>query len=238
MRTACSCSGRTMDVMIEANESLQLQTIRRGRAHRRGNGRHRHRRFRTRRRSHSARRGRSPKYASQLQRFAVPAEQYAAWRSRVTSGPNVEFRRSPTSSSVDSTVSIPRTWRNARNTQRRRGGYRRRQQGGAAPVGAGGYRRVSYELKGDPAKPILEWLPQEKTWGPNFLKVDIGLYTSAASDDSFLFYVQHKRTWVNDLGAQWRNELQLGTDKLLSTSFYQPLTSGPTVLRRTQIVLQ
>jgi NTE family protein len=83
---------------------------------------------------------------------------------------------------------------------------------------------VSYELKGDPANPVLEWLPKEKSWGPNYLKVDFGLYTSAASDDAFIFYFQHARTWINDLGAQWRNELQLGTDKLLTTSFYQPLS--------------
>ena len=85
---------------------------------------------------------------------------------------------------------------------------------------------VSYELKGDPANPTLVWLPQEKTWGPNFLKADIGIYTSAASDDNFIFYLQHARTWVNDLGAQWRNEMQLGTDKMLSTSFYQPFDTA------------
>ena len=82
---------------------------------------------------------------------------------------------------------------------------------------------VSYELKGDPANTVLEWLPEEKIWGTELPQVDFGLYTSAASDDSFLFYFQHARTWVNDLGALWRNELQLGTDKMLSTSFYQPL---------------
>ena len=85
---------------------------------------------------------------------------------------------------------------------------------------------VSYELKGDPANPTLVWLPQEKIWGPNFLKVDIGIYTSAASDDNFIFYLQHARTWINDLGAQWRNEVQLGTDKMLTTSFYQPFDTA------------
>lgn len=46
---------------------------------------------------------------------------------------------------------------------------------------------------------------------------------SSANDDGFLLYIQHARTGVNHLGAQWRNELQLGKLPLLSTSFYQPL---------------
>jgi NTE family protein len=224
MRSPMQLLGRTMDVMIEANEGLQLQSItaqdvridvemgdigtadfeRVGEAIPLG--------------ELAAR-----KYAPQLQRFEVPAEQYAAWRNRVTSAPNVEFQVADVQFSGLSRV-------NPQYLEQRT-----QIHGGdvvdIAAVSEEAQRLsaledidgVSYELKGDPAKPTLEWMPQEKNWGPNFLKADIGLYTSAASDDSFMFYLQHKRTWVNSLGAQWRNELQLGTDKLINTSFYQPL---------------
>ncbi len=82
---------------------------------------------------------------------------------------------------------------------------------------------VGYRLDGDPEKPTLTWLPREKNWGPNYLKADLGLYTSAAGDLTFTLYGRHTRTWVNPLGAEWRNELQFGGDSLIATSFYQPL---------------
>ena len=40
---------------------------------------------------------------------------------------------------------------------------------------------------------------------------------------TFALYGRHVRTWVNSLGAQWFNELQLGGETLLTTGFNQPL---------------
>ena len=36
-------------------------------------------------------------------------------------------------------------------------------------------------------------------------------------------YGRHVRTWVNSLGAEWRNELLFGGETLLSTSFFQAI---------------
>jgi NTE family protein len=83
---------------------------------------------------------------------------------------------------------------------------------------------VSYELTGDPAHATLEWPPYEKSWAPDFIKTDLGMYASTSGDDrGFALYLQHNRTWIDRLGAQWRNESQFGTTQILSTSFYQPL---------------
>ena len=38
-----------------------------------------------------------------------------------------------------------------------------------------------------------------------------------------MVYAKHTRTWLNSLGAEWRNEIQLGYSSNLSTSLYQPL---------------
>ena len=47
---------------------------------------------------------------------------------------------------------------------------------------------------------------------------------AASGDDrGLVLYLQHERTWINSLGGQWRNELQVGSEQLLDTSFYQPL---------------
>ena len=72
------------------------------------------------------------------------------------------------------------------------------------------FESVSYTLTGDPANPTLEWWPQEKNYGPNYLKFDLGLYASEGGDLGFVIYGKHTRTWLNSLGAEWRNEVQLG----------------------------
>ncbi|MCU0975980.1 MAG: patatin-like phospholipase family protein [Steroidobacteraceae bacterium] len=85
---------------------------------------------------------------------------------------------------------------------------------------------VAYRLTGDPAAPTLEWLPQEKRWGPDYLKFDFGMYASEGGDLAFVLYGKHTRSWVNELGAEWRNEVQLGYENMLVTSFYQPLDTA------------
>ena len=66
-------------------------------------------------------------------------------------------------------------------------------------------------------------MPQEKRWGPDYLKFDLGVYGSAGGDLGFVIYGKHTRTWLNALGAEWRNEVQLGYENALETSLYQPL---------------
>ena len=85
------------------------------------------------------------------------------------------------------------------------------------------FESVEYRLTGDPESPTLEWWPQEKRWGPNYLKFDLGLYGSEDGDLGFVVYAKHTRTGLNSLGAEWRNQVQLGYFNNLSTSFYQPL---------------
>jgi NTE family protein len=81
---------------------------------------------------------------------------------------------------------------------------------------------VSYRLEGDPANPTLVWLPVEASVGPNVVRPALGLYGSHSSDFKFVLGAQFVRYWMNDRGAQWRNNVQLGYDSLLSTSWYQP----------------
>jgi NTE family protein len=85
------------------------------------------------------------------------------------------------------------------------------------------FESVEYRLEGDPAAPVLVWLPQEDHWGPDFLRADVGLYASRGEIPSFVLYGRHTRTWINPLGGEWRNQAQLGLENALVTSFYQPL---------------
>jgi NTE family protein len=217
--------GRTMELMIEANEHLQLQslsakdvridvpmgdigtgdfertpeTVALGVA--------------------AARRA-----APELARYAVSPEQYLAWRHKVTSDQDID-------STVD-TIEFAKLKRVNPQYLNQLSGIKPGDRVTTEDLSQGAQRMavvedidsVSYELKGDLDHATLEWLPYEKSWAPDYIKVDLGMYASTSGDDrGFALYLAHNRTWINSLGAQWRNEIQFGTNQILSTSFYQPL---------------
>ncbi len=224
LRSATQLLSRTMDVMIEANETLQLQTIRPGDVRidvEMGD-------------ITTADFERVPDTiplgeaaarakAAELAVFAVPEAQYTAWRRRVTQSQNIEARLAD--------VRFEGLKRVNPEFLASREGLKQGDLADATKISTEAQRMavlqefdsVGYRLDGDPANPVLTWLPREKSWGPNYLKADLGLYTTADGDLTFTLYGRHTRTWVNRMGAEWRNELQFGGDSALATSLYQPL---------------
>jgi len=224
LRTATQLLGRSTDVMIVANENLQLESL-------------------TDRDVRidvimgditTADFERVPEtvplgekaarlVADKLARLAVPAAQYQAWRTRVTEGQEIEARLADVkyvglervnpeylaSRAQVKTGDVVDTAKISAEAQR--------------TSALQEFESVSYTLTGDPANPTLEWLPKEKAYGPSYLKFDLGLYGTADGDLGFVVYGKHTRTWLNSLGAEWRNEVQLGYYNNVSTSFYQPL---------------
>jgi len=161
--------------------------------------------------------------ADRLAKLAVPAEQYQAWRTAVTSGQGIEAKLVA--------VKFEGLERVNPAYLETRAEVRAGDTVDTAKISAEAQRMsalqefesVSYTLTGDPANPTLEWWPKEKAHGPNYLKFDLGLYGTEDGDLGFVVYGKHTRTWMNSLGAEWRNEVQLGYFNNLSTSFYQPL---------------
>jgi NTE family protein len=224
LQTATQLLGRSTDVMIVANENLQLESLT-GRDVRidviMGD-------------ITTADFERVPetvplgetaarKVAAQLAPLAVPEAQYHAWRTSVTAGQNIETRLADVKYLGMERVNPDYL---AQRAQVKPG-----DSVDTAEISAEARRMsalhefesVEYRLTGDPASPTLEWWPQEKRWGPSYLKFDLGLYGSEDGDLGFVVYAKHTRTWLNALGAEWRNEVQLGYFNILSTSFYQPL---------------
>lgn len=225
LRTAGKMLGRTLDLMIQANERAQLESLtaqdvridvemgdigsaafeRTPEAITLGEA--------------AARRA-----APQLARYAVPGEQYQAWRLKVTSEQGIE-------STIGAVQFAPLEKINPRYLEQLSGikpgdkvDTEQISRAAQRMSAVEGIESVGYELKGDPNNATLEWLPVERSWGHDFIKVDLGMYAAASDDDrGFILYLQHERSWMNSLGGQWRNEIQFGTNQLLSTSFYQPL---------------
>jgi NTE family protein len=87
---------------------------------------------------------------------------------------------------------------------------------------------VDYKLTGNPDNPVLVWEPSETQIGPDFLRPSVGLYGAGGGDLQFQVALQHVRRWLNSYGAEWRNRLQFGSDSLLESSFFQPLNVAQT----------
>jgi NTE family protein len=163
------------------------------------------------------------KVASQLARYSVPPAEYAAWRQSVTVGQGIEARvadvrfegvravnpeylRSLTTIEPGDVVDSGRISADANRM-----------------AALDDLDSVSYRLDGDPANPWLVWLPQETSVGNDRLRPSMGVFAGGQGDLRFLLGVQYVRHWLNPRGGQWRNNLQVGYESLLTTSWYQPL---------------
>ena len=163
------------------------------------------------------------KVADRLATLALPAPEYTAWRSGVTTTEvieakvvdvrvegleyvNPEYLRTLTDVEAGDTVAVGDISDDARHM-----------------AALDELDTVAYRLEGDPAASTLVWLPKEVSLGQNVLRPALGLFADGAGDFKFLMGAQHVRHWVNPLGAQWRNQIQIGDESFLTTSFYQPL---------------
>ena len=82
---------------------------------------------------------------------------------------------------------------------------------------------VAYRLEGEPANPALVWRPAEASIGTDVLRPSLGMYAGQGGDLKFLLGAQFVRSWLNDLGGQWRTNVQLGYESIFTTGWYQPL---------------
>jgi NTE family protein len=95
--------------------------------------------------------------------------------------------------------------------------------------GRGDFERLDYHLKDDQKeegrnRKIVEVEGVEKSWGPNYVRVGLGYYSDFGDEQRFSAYLMHRMTWLNSLGAEWRNDLAVGYDSYFHTEFYQPFT--------------
>ena len=91
--------------------------------------------------------------------------------------------------------------------------------------GTGDFEHVNYRVFDEGDKHILMVEAVEKSWGPNYLRFGMGLSSDFQGDSYFNLLARYRRTWVNSLGAEWRNVLQLGGESAFYSEFFQPLTN-------------
>ncbi|MEP7328920.1 MAG: patatin-like phospholipase family protein [Betaproteobacteria bacterium] len=92
--------------------------------------------------------------------------------------------------------------------------------------GRGDFEQIDYALVSQGAREGVVVNVTEKSWGPNFLRFGLLLSTDLQGDSTFNVMAGHKRVWLNSLGAQWSNEVILGSTRRYATELYQPLSLG------------
>ena len=89
--------------------------------------------------------------------------------------------------------------------------------------GTGDFEHVNYRFLEEPNKRVLAVEAVEKAWGPDYLRFGLGLSNDFSGDAYYNLLASYRQTWLNSLGAEWRNDLQLGRTSSFETEFYQPL---------------
>jgi NTE family protein len=85
------------------------------------------------------------------------------------------------------------------------------------------FERVAYTLSGDGQQPTLNLHLTEKSWGPNILRFDLGFHIGTDANTAFMIGGDYLRTWVNDLGGEVHGAWRFGRTSGLGLSLYQPL---------------
>ncbi len=88
------------------------------------------------------------------------------------------------------------------------------------------YEQVSYRFVEEGGRMGVEFNARSKSYGPNVLKFAVSLENDFEGSTAFNVGTRLTRTSINARGAEWQTDLQLGTDPLLVSEFYQPLSAG------------
>ena len=97
----------------------------------------------------------------------------------------------------------------------------------ATLLGEGDYERIDFGFEdGANGARTLVIIPNEKPWGPGYVRVGLRLATDFKEEVGFDVLASYRRHWLNALGAQWRADASLGQSTYLRNELYQPLALG------------
>ena len=176
--------------------------------------------------------------ASKLAAYSVSAQDYMAWRNSVTTREQLDMRIA--SVRFEGLKHVNGEYLRS-VTQVRAGEVvdTKRISEDALRMGAlEDLDSVEYRFLGDPKHPDLVWVPKEKASGRDFIRPSIGLYADGGGDVTLVMGVQYVRRWLNSLGGQWRNNLEVGYESGITTSLYQPLNVAQTYFVEPELLLQ
>jgi NTE family protein len=162
-------------------------------------------------------------HAAALQRYSLPADDYAQWRSAQLARPQPPGR-----------VDAVRFEGIARTNPEVLAGLLQTRPGSEANeaqlaadlrriYGRGDFEAVDYHIEQGPAGRTLVLPLREKSTGPDYLRFGVGLASDFRDEATFDALFSYRRTWLNRAGGEWVAEAQVGRSTYLFSEFYQPL---------------
>jgi NTE family protein len=162
--------------------------------------------------------------AAELGRFAIPESEYLAWRASITAAAAQPVHLAEVRIEGLRRVSPAYVEAQLQNLQPGADVDSRQIKADTDRLYAlGDFERIEHQLSGPPEARVMKISPVEKSWGPDFLRFDLGLSAEESGEVLALLRADHTRAWVGELGGRWNNSLQIGRLMRLSTDFYQPL---------------
>ena len=92
--------------------------------------------------------------------------------------------------------------------------------------GTSDFEHVNYRILEEQGKRVLAVDAVEKAWGPNYLRLGLGLSSDFSGEMYFNLLATHRMTWLNKLGAELRTDAQVGYNNSLRMEFYQPFNAA------------
>jgi NTE family protein len=88
------------------------------------------------------------------------------------------------------------------------------------------FQQVRYRFVDEDDKRVLVLEPVEKSWGPNYVHFGLNLATNLEGESEFTLLLDHRMTWLNRWGLEWRNSVALGETTGLISELYQPVDAA------------
>lgn len=95
--------------------------------------------------------------------------------------------------------------------------------------GSDDFQQIRYRFEEENGKRALVLEPIEKEWGPNYLQFGLNLSTDLRGDSSFELMMDHRMTWLNRWGLEWRNDISIGRTTSWHSELQQPLNAARTL---------
>jgi NTE family protein len=161
--------------------------------------------------------------ANRLKAFSVSEERYAAWSQKIAYARQAAPRVDEIQIAKLKTVNPAALERHLRVKPGDSIDDAKLNQDMLRAYGDGWYESVDYALLTERDRNILRVLPVEKSWGPDYLRFGVSLYSDFKQDTSFTLRAAYDKTWLNSLGGELLIGGQIGRSNGLAVDWYQPL---------------
>ncbi len=160
--------------------------------------------------------------AERLKAYSVSEERYTAWTQRIAFARQQAPRVDEVQVGELKTVNPVAVQRHVRVKPGDTIDDSRLNEDMLRAYGDGWYESVDYALLSERDRNILRITPVEKSWGPDYLRFGVSLYSDFKQDNDFMLRAAYDKTWLNSLGGELIAGVEVGRRNALFADFYQP----------------